>query len=138
MPSKFSYKGSEIYYYPLKELEEKGYKISDLPYSIRILIENVYRNLDGNKITEEDLENITKWKVGEELAFMPTRVVMQDYTGVPLLVDLAAMREKMIQLKKDPKMINPVVPADLVIDHSVQVDYYGTVYSLEFNIEKRI
>ncbi|ACP55083.1 aconitate hydratase AcnA [Saccharolobus islandicus] len=136
MPSKFSYKGSEIYYYPLKELEEKGYKISDLPYSIRILIENVYRNLDGNKITEEDLENITKWKVGEELAFMPTRVVMQDYTGVPLLVDLAAMREKMIQLKKDPKMINPVVPADLVIDHSVQVDYYGTVYSLEFNMKK--
>ncbi|QXJ32750.1 aconitate hydratase AcnA [Saccharolobus shibatae] len=136
MPSKFSYKGSEIYYYPLKELEEKGYKISDLPYSIRILIENVYRNLDGNKITEEDLENITKWKVGEELAFMPTRVVMQDYTGVPLLVDLAAMREKMTQLKKDPKMINPVVPADLVIDHSVQVDYYGTVYSLEFNMKK--
>lgn len=117
-------------------MEEKGYKISDLPYSIRILIENVYRNLDGNKITEEDLENITKWKVGEELAFMPTRVVMQDYTGVPLLVDLAAMREKMIQLKKDPKMINPVVPADLVIDHSVQVDYYGTVYSLEFNMKK--
>ncbi|AAK41354.1 aconitate hydratase AcnA [Saccharolobus solfataricus] len=136
MPNKFSYKGSEIYYYPLKELEEKGYKISDLPYSIRILIENVYRNLDGSKITEEDLENITKWKIGEELAFMPTRVVMQDYTGVPLLVDLAAMREKMIQLKRDPKMINPVVPADLVIDHSVQVDYYGTVYSLEFNMKK--
>ncbi|WP_338601977.1 aconitate hydratase AcnA [Sulfolobus tengchongensis] len=136
MPSKFSYKGSEIYYYPLEELEEKGYKISDLPYSIKILVENVYRNLDGNKITEEDLENIAKWKVGQELAFMPTRVVMQDYTGVPLLVDLASMRNKVMELGKDPKIINPVVPADLVIDHSVQVDYYGTVYSLEFNMKK--
>ncbi|AOL15554.1 aconitate hydratase 1 [Sulfolobus sp. A20] len=136
MPSKFLYKNTELYYYPLKELEEKGYKISDLPYSIRILIENVYRNLDGNKITQEDLDAIANWKVGKEFAFMPTRVVMQDYTGVPLLVDLAAMRDIVRKIGKDPKIINPVIPADLVIDHSIQVDYFGTIYSLDFNMKK--
>ncbi len=136
MPSKFLYKNTELYYYPLKELEEKGYKISDLPYSIRILIENVYRNLDENKITQEDLDAIANWKVGKEFAFMPTRVVMQDYTGVPLLIDLAAMRDVVRKIGKDPKVINPVIPADLVIDHSIQVDYFGTIYSLDFNMKK--
>ncbi|MEM4086488.1 MAG: aconitate hydratase AcnA [Saccharolobus sp.] len=136
MPNKFSYKGTELYYYPLKELEDHGYKINDLPYSIKILVENVYRNLDGNKITEEDLDAIANWKVGKELAFIPTRVVMQDYTGVPLLVDLAAMRDKMVKMGKDATIINPIIPADLVIDHSIQVDYFGTAYSLEYNMKK--
>ncbi|MDT7861284.1 MAG: aconitate hydratase AcnA [Saccharolobus sp.] len=136
MPSKFLYKGAELYYYPLKELNERGYKIDELPYSIKILIENVYRNLDGNKITEDDLEAIANWRVGKEFAFMPTRVLMQDYTGVPLLVDLAAMRNKVMEIGKDPRIINPVIPADLVIDHSVQVDYFGTIYSLDFNMKK--
>ncbi|MEM0122288.1 MAG: aconitase family protein, partial [Saccharolobus sp.] len=136
MPNKFSYKDTELYYYPLKELEDHGYKINDLPYSIKILVENVYRNLDGNKITEEDLDAIANWKVGKELAFIPTRVVMQDYTGVPLLVDLAAMRDKMVKMGKDATIINPIIPADLVIDHSIQVDYFGTAYSLEYNMKK--
>lgn len=136
MPSKFLYKGAELYYYPLKELSERGYRIDELPYSIKILIENVYRNLDGNKITEDDLEAIANWRVGKEFAFMPTRVLMQDYTGVPLLVDLAAMRNKVMEIGKDPRIINPVIPADLVIDHSVQVDYFGTIYSLDFNMKK--
>jgi len=96
----------------------------------------VIRNLDNKKITEEDLEKIARWKFGEEFSFMPTRVIMQDYTGVPLLVDLAAMRSELAKRGKDPLRVNPVIQSDLVIDHSVQVDYYGTSYALVLNMQK--
>jgi len=125
-----------VYYYPLKQLEEYDQKISRYPYSLKVLIENVIRNYDGKKITEDDLDAILGWKVGKEFSFFPTRVVMQDYTGVPLLVDLAAMRDEVKRRGKDPKIVNPVVQADLIIDHSIQVDYYGTSYSLLWNMKK--
>ena len=125
-----------VYYYPLKQLEEYDQKISKYPYSIRVLIENVIRNYDGKKITDDDLDAILGWKIGKEFSFFPTRVVLQDYTGVPLVVDLAAMRDEVKRRGKDPKIINPLVPADLIIDHSVQVDYYGTSYSLLWNMKK--
>ncbi|BFH73887.1 aconitate hydratase AcnA [Sulfurisphaera javensis] len=125
-----------IHYYPLNQLEQYGININKYPYSLRVLIENVIRNYDGKKITDEDLEAILKWQVGKEFSFLPTRVVMQDYTGVPLLVDLAGMRDEMKRRGKDPRVVNPVVPADLIIDHSIQVDYYGTSYSLLWNMKK--
>ncbi|MBB5254356.1 aconitate hydratase AcnA [Sulfurisphaera ohwakuensis] len=125
-----------VHYYPLSQLEQYGINIRKYPYSIRVLVENVIRNFDGKKITEDDLEAILKWQVGKEFSFFPTRVIMQDYTGVPLLVDLAAMRDEMKRKGKDPKIVNPVVPADLIIDHSIQVDYYGTSYALSWNMKK--
>ncbi|MEJ2774196.1 aconitate hydratase AcnA [Stygiolobus sp. CP859M] len=125
-----------IKFYNLKKLEDLGYDIFSLPYSLRVLVENVIRNSDNKKITEEDLEKIAGWKVGEEFSFMPTRVIMQDYTGVPLLVDLAAMRSELAKRGKDPLRVNPVIQSDLVIDHSVQVDYYGTSYALVLNMQK--
>lgn len=123
------------YYYPLSQLKEMGFNVEKYPYSIKILIENVLRNLDGEKITEEDLEVIAGWKTGKDFAFSPTRVIMQDYTGVPLLVDLAAMRSELQRRGKDPSRVNPRLPSDLVIDHSVQVDYFGTEYSLSLNMK---
>lgn len=103
----------------------------ELPYSLRVILENALRN--G---FDESAERIMKRKIGEEIEFMPTRIVMQDYTGVPLLVDLAEMRSEAKRKGRDPNMINPLVRSDLVIDHSVQVDYYGTSYSLELNMKK--
>ncbi|AWR96015.1 aconitate hydratase AcnA [Acidianus brierleyi] len=113
----------------------KNLGIDDYPYSAKILIENVLRNL-GNKTSQEDLDRVIKWEVGKDLAFLPTRVIMQDYTGVPLLVDLAAMRSEFQRIGKNPSIVNPEIQSDLVIDHSVQVDYYGTEYSLELNMRK--
>ncbi|PVU72902.1 aconitate hydratase AcnA [Sulfolobales archaeon SCGC AB-777_J03] len=128
-----SFGGKRAYYFPLSQLEELGVKVSKLPYSLRVLLENVMRNLDGYKVTEQDFEVLAGRKVGQEFAFMPTRVIMQDYTGVPLLVDLAAMRTELKKRGKDPSRVNPVVQSDLIIDHSVSVDYYGTAYSLLLN-----
>ncbi|MFP3204644.1 MAG: aconitate hydratase AcnA [Metallosphaera yellowstonensis] len=124
----------DAYYYPLSKLSELGFNIDELPYSIKVLVENTLRNMDGDKITEDDLEAIAGWKTGKDFAFMPTRVVMQDYTGVPLLVDLAAMRSELQRLGLDPTRVNPRIPSDLVIDHSIQVDYFGTGYSLAMNM----
>jgi aconitate hydratase len=123
----------EAEFFPISQLQERGFKVSELPYSIRVLVENVLRNYDGRVITEEDVENAAGWRVGKEIPFMPSRVLMQDYTGVPLLVDLASMRSHLKRIGKDPSLVNPIVPADLVIDHSVQVDYFGTNYSLDLN-----
>ena len=131
-----TFNGKRAYYVPLKQLEEYGIDVRKLPYSIRVLVENVMRNFDGDKVTEEDFEAIAKWEVGKEFAFMPTRIVMQDYTGVPLLVDLAAMRTELEKKGGDPSRVNPVVQSDLIIDHSVSVDYYGTSYALLLNREK--
>ncbi len=125
--------------YKLDVLEEIGFtKISRLPYSIRILLENVVRNYDGFLISEDDIEKVGNWPrgVGENVvAFIPTRVILQDYTGIPLIVDLAAMREVALKYNCDPKIIDAMVPVHLIIDHSIQVDYHGTSYALEKNIE---
>ncbi len=117
--------------YRLSKLEDAGVgKISALPFSIRILLEAVLRNCDGYAVTQDDVKNLAAWKAEKpaelEIPFKPARVVLQDFTGVPCVVDLAAMRSAMKRLGGDPKKINPLVPVDLVIDHSIQVDYFGT------------
>ncbi len=129
-----------IGFYSLKKLEAQGLgPISRLPYSIRILLEAVLRNCDGYVVNEEDVRNLAKWNAASpaavEVPFMPARVVLQDFTGVPCIVDLAAMRDGMKTLGGDPKKINPLIPVDLVIDHSVQVDLFGTLDALSRNVE---
>ena len=126
-------------YHSLPELEKLGVgKVSKLPISIRIVLESLLRNLDGKKVTEKDVTNLANWNAkapGDyEIPFTVARIVLQDFTGVPLLVDLAAMRSKVHELGKDPKMIEPLVPVDLVVDHSVQVDYAGTQEALNKNL----
>lgn len=130
--------GKKLTVYRLKKLEELGIvNLSGLPYSIRVLLEDVLRNIDGEVITAEDVKNLAKWSPesvpASDIPFVPSRVIMQDFTGVPAVVDLAAIRSAMQRLGGDPNKINPVIPADLVIDHSIQVDYYGTSYALHCN-----
>ena len=125
--------------YRLDQLEKAGLgKIARLPFSIRVLLEAVLRHVDGRKVTRQDVLNLMRWKPGGEqpsMPFYPGRVVMQDFTGVPVVVDLTAMRGALARLGGEPDKINPVVPVDLVIDHSVQVDYYGTPQALMRNSE---
>jgi aconitate hydratase len=132
--------GKTGFYYSLPALEEKGFgKISRLPVSIRIVLESVLRNCDGKKVTEKDVETLAAWNAKapaqEEIPFVVARIVLQDFTGVPLLVDLAAMRAAVATLRKDPKIIEPLVPVDLVVDHSVQVDFFGSADALRLNLE---
>ena len=122
-------------------LEEKGLAdIKRLPYSIKILVENLLRKLDGRIVGESDLLNIARWQktydTPVEIPHHPARVLMQDFTGVPAVVDLAAMRDAVKDLGGDPKKINPLVPVELIIDHSIQVDYFGTADSLKKNVER--
>ena len=128
----------EVALYRIDALQQAGVNGLDrLPYSIRVLLENLLRHEDGRIITAEDVLALARWSgAGEprEIAFMPARVVMQDFTGVPAVVDLAAMRSAMHRLGGDPMKINPVVPVDLVIDHSVQVDVFGTPDAYEQNV----
>jgi aconitate hydratase len=123
--------------YRLGALEKKGVTLNRLPYSLRILLENLLRHEDGKSVTAEDIEFLAKWdpkaEPSREIAYMPARVLMQDFTGVPAIVDLAAMRDAMKVLGGDPEKINPLQPAELVIDHSVQVDEYGTANSYSLN-----
>lgn len=131
--------GKEGVYYSLPALEEAGIgKISRLPVSIRVVLESVLRNCDGKAVSEEDVKRLASWNAKspskEEIPFVVSRIVLQDFTGVPLLVDLAAMREAVAQLGKDPKLIEPLVPVDLVVDHSVQVDKAGTPESYRQNL----
>ena len=127
--------------YRLDRLAQLGLapNLDRLPFSIKILLEAVLRNLDNYIVTEQDVKNLAAWNglspVAGELPFMPARVVMQDFTGVPCVVDLAAMRDAMKHLGGDPKKINPLVPVDLVIDHSVQVDFFGAETALIRNAE---
>jgi aconitate hydratase len=126
--------------YALPQLEKAGLgPISRLPVSMRIVLESVLRNCDGKKITEDDVRTLAKWSPNEgrteEIPFVVARVLLQDFTGVPLLVDLAAMRSAVARLGKDPKVIEPLVPVDLVVDHSVQVDYSSTSDALQKNME---
>ena len=132
--------GQEINVFSLKKLAKAtGKKINKLPYSIRILVENQLRNVDGKKVTEADVIKVLDWdpKASKrpEIPYMPARVVMQDFTGVPAVVDLAAMRNAMKVMGGDPNRINPLVETALVIDHSVQVDYYGTPDALNRNVD---
>jgi aconitate hydratase len=125
-------------YYSLAELEKQGYKISSMPYSIRILLENVLRNYDDFAITKQHVDTLLGWKPAAsdvDIPFKPARVLMQDFTGVPAVVDIASIRAEMARKGKDPNKVNPLIPVDLVIDHSVMVDYFGTNYSYEKNVE---
>ncbi|MCP3691642.1 MAG: aconitate hydratase, partial [Planctomycetaceae bacterium] len=124
----------------LSRLEDQGLgAISGLPYSIRVLLEAVLRNCDGYIVEEEDVRNLAAWSasshVAREVPFKPSRVVLQDFTGVPAVVDLAAMRSAMQRLGGNPNSINPLIPVDLVIDHSVQVDQFGSDDALQANVE---
>ncbi len=133
--------GKSYIYYSLVEAEKNGLTgVSKLPYSQKVLLENLLRNEDGRSVTKADIEAVaafaaTKGKAGKEIAFRPARVLMQDFTGVPAVVDLAAMRDAMKALGGDPDKINPLVPVDLVIDHSVIVDAFGTPKAFEKNVE---
>src|ERR671923_2275289 len=124
--------GSESYdIFRLDVLEKAGFKnVSRLPVSLKVLLENLLRQEDSHHVDKVDIEALANWdpktKPEKEIAFMPARVLMQDLTGVPAIVDLAAMREAMKRLGGDPRKINPLQPVDLVIDHSVQVDYFGS------------
>jgi len=126
-------------YWSLKELARKYPNVDKLPVSIRIVLESVLRNCDGQKVTPAHVEQLANWGANaertEEIPFVVTRVVLQDFTGVPLLADLAAMRSVANQLGKSPKTIEPLVPVDLVVDHSVMVDHYGTPKALDLNMK---
>ncbi|HSI15043.1 MAG TPA: aconitate hydratase [Chthoniobacter sp.] len=126
--------------YSLPALEKQGIgPISRLPISIRIVLESVLRNCDGKKVSEQDVKALANWNAKSpaqvEIPFVVARVVLQDFTGVPLLVDLAAMRSTVSRLGRDPKMIEPLVPVDLVVDHSVQVDFFGSAQALQLNLD---
>jgi aconitate hydratase len=132
-------KGKKYYYYSLPELARQGFNISKLPVSIRIVLESVLRNYDDIKINETHIKQLASWapntKRVDEIPFVVARVLLQDFTGVPLLCDLAAMRSVADKMGKNPKLIEPLVPVDLVVDHSVQVDFYGTPDALRQNME---
>ena len=128
-------------FFKLARLEEEGIvdSLDRLPFSIRILLENTLRHAGGPYVEEGHAHAVSAWSPtnsGAAIPFMPSRVVLQDFTGVPAVVDLAAMRDGLKELGGDPSRINPVVPADLVIDHSVQVDYYGFEDAFRLNVEK--
>lgn len=126
-------------YYSLAEMENQGFNIKKMPFSIRILLENVLRNYDDFAITKENIETLLNWKPeasDKDIPFKPARVLMQDFTGVPAVVDIASLRAQAAKKGKNPDMINPLIPVDLVIDHSVQVDYFGTEYSYSRNMEE--
>ncbi|HEX2921448.1 MAG TPA: aconitate hydratase AcnA [Bacteroidales bacterium] len=125
-------------YYSLSEYAREKGNIARMPFSIRILLENIIRNFNGNSINQAHLDNVLSWGSGNEqteIPFLPARVLMQDFTGVPSVVDIASIRSEIARRRKDPKSINPHVPVDLIIDHSVQVDFFGTNYAYENNID---
>src|SRR5271163_2371256 len=131
--------GKTYVYYSLLAAEKNGLKgISRLPYSMKVLLENLLRNEDGRTVKKEDIVAFSKWlkkrALEHEIAFRPARVLMQDFTGVPAVVDLAAMRNAMQKLGGNAEKINPLSPVDLVIDHSVMVDEYGTGKSFKDNV----
>jgi aconitate hydratase len=130
---------AEVELYSLKTLDENvDGDVFSLPFSIRVMLESLLRDAGGKFVSKEDVEALAGWpeSVGGELAYLPARVVMQDFTGVPAVVDLAAMRSAMANVGGDPSRINPLVPTDLVIDHSVQVDAFGSPAALRFNAER--
>ncbi len=131
----------DVTYYRLRQLADDGLgDIDTLPYSIRILLEACLRNVDGFIVTEEDVTALAGWSADvvdpAEIPFKPGRVVLQDFTGVPAVVDLAALRSAMVRMNGDPRKINPLVPCDLVVDHSVQVDRFASIDALSHNVER--
>jgi len=132
--------GREGSFYSLPALEEAGVgPVSKLPVSIRLVLESVLRNCDGKRVSESSIRALANWKPvetrTEEIPFIVARIVLQDFTGVPLLVDLAAMRSAVQRLGKNPKIIEPLVPVDLVVDHSVQVDFAGSADAMQKNLD---
>src|SRR3974377_2395021 len=132
--------GQRGQFYSLPQLERAGIApVSRLPVSIRLVLESVLRNCDGKRVTEQNVRALANWKPKaqrtEEIPFVVARILLQDFTGVPLLVDLAAMRSAVARLKRDPKLIEPLVPVDLVVDHSVQVDFFGSAEALRRNLD---
>ncbi|MCC6569948.1 MAG: aconitate hydratase, partial [Anaerolineales bacterium] len=129
----------EYTYYRLDALEKAGLtQLKRLPFSIRIMLEAALRQCNDKEITQNDVKNIAAWTAKGNrpgIPFLPARVIMQDFTGVPAIVDLAAMRAAVARLGGDPKKINPLVPVDLVIDHSIQVDFFATPDALQRNTE---
>src|SRR5947209_5359896 len=127
----------EFEIFRLDTLEKQGLSNRHLPFSLRILLENLLRNENGRSVTADDIRTLTQWKAAEEpsheISFTPARVLMQDFTGVPAVVDLAAMRDAVQKFGGDPALINPLQPAELVIDHSVQVDEFGTPKAFSAN-----
>lgn len=137
--STFDVNGKQYSYYRLGALEEAGIgNVSKLPYSVKVLLESVLRQYDGKVINKEHVENLAKWGTSElkdiDVPFKPSRVILQDFTGVPAVVDLASLRKAMKDMGGDPSQINPDIPVDLVVDHSVQVDKAGTEDSLAYNM----
>ena len=133
-------RAGEVKYFSLPQLAKKGFgQIDTLPFSMRVLLEACLRNVDGFLVTDEHVSQVANWDAAKpqqvEVPFMVGRVVLQDFTGVPAVVDMAALRDAMIRMGGDPKKINPLVQCDLVIDHSVQVDYFGTGDSLQKNVD---
>ncbi|MCS7117393.1 MAG: aconitate hydratase AcnA [Thaumarchaeota archaeon] len=141
MPRELKLSSGTYTIYPLKELEEVGLaqNIESMPFSIKVLLENLYRHLGNGIVTEEEVRAVGHWGIGqasvEEIPFYPSRVLLQDFTGVPLIVDLAAMRGVAKRLNRDPKLINPQVPVHLVVDHSIQVDYFRRADAFALNLE---
>ena len=138
---KLKTKKGTVDFFDIPRLEKNGIAdIQRLPYSIKILVENLLRKLDGQVVLEEDLKNIARWQKSYdtpvEIPYHPARVLMQDFTGVPAVVDLAAMRDAVKDLGGDPQKINPLVPVDLIVDHSVQVDYFGSADAITQNVAK--
>jgi aconitate hydratase len=132
-------KNGAFTYYSLPEMEKHGFNIKKMPFSIRILLENALRNFDDFAITRENIETLLNWKPeasDKDIPFKPARVLMQDFTGVPAVVDIASLRAEIARKGKNPDEINPLIPVDLVIDHSVQVDYFGTEYSYARNMDE--
>ncbi|KQT82238.1 aconitate hydratase AcnA [Aurantimonas sp. Leaf443] len=133
--------GKSYVYYDLKEAEKNGLEgASRLPFSMKVILENLLRNEDGRTVKADDIRAVVKWlddkgSAGHEIAYRPARVLMQDFTGVPAVVDLAAMRDATASLGADPKKVNPLVPVDLVIDHSVMVDFFGQADSFKKNVD---
>lgn len=124
-------------YFSLVELIKTGHEIEDLPFSIRILLENIVRNFNESSFNKTHLDNILNWNLKSEhfeIPYLPARVLMQDFTGVPSIVDIASIRSEVARKNKNPQLINPQVPVDLIIDHSVQVDFFGTNYAYEKNV----
>src|SRR5688500_7576515 len=135
----FTANGASHQFYSLPALEQSGFKVSRLPVSIRLVLESLLRNCDGKRVSDAAIRELASWGAKaprtEEIPFVVARIVLQDFTGVPLLVDLAAMRAAVARMGKDPKIIEPLVPVDLVVDLSVQVDFAGTADALKKNLE---
>src|SRR5579883_2184581 len=132
--------GKQGSFYSLPALEKAGVgAVSKLPVSIRLVLEAVLRNCDGKKVAEKNVRELAQWQPKaartEEIPFIVARIVLQDFTGVPLLVDLAAMRSAVARMGKNPKIIEPLVPVDLVVDHSVQVDFAGSPDAMAHNLD---